>query len=189
MKYSTSPLPAFAFYTTTLSQYVDSVVHNIVKNSQYCHHIVTTLSTYCDNIVHHIVNFHTTINIYVNRMWSQYYENSTILWPHTVNIYVNHIVKVDKMVDILLKYVDNMVTTRWQYCEFFRIWWRMLSTYFNSIVTKNAKAGDDSGRLTLARITFNQIEVTLRIQNLELFTFFISSFNFIFSLRSGIRIS
>ena len=72
--------PAFAFFTTILSQYVDHIVHHIVKNSQYCHHIVIMLSTYCDNIVHHIVSFHNTVNIYGNRMWSQYGWNFTIWW-------------------------------------------------------------------------------------------------------------
>ena len=102
--------PAFAFFATVLSRYVDNIVHHIVKISQYCHGIVTILSTYCENSVYHIVNFHNSVNIYVNHMWSQYYEISTILWPHTVNIYVNPIVVVDNV-------VDNIVTICWRY------WW------------------------------------------------------------------
>ena len=36
-----------------LSQYIDIIIHHIVKNSQYCHRIVAILSTHCDNIVCH----------------------------------------------------------------------------------------------------------------------------------------
>ena len=43
--------PAFAFSATMLSQYINNIIHYIVKNSQYCLRIVTILSTYCDNIV------------------------------------------------------------------------------------------------------------------------------------------
>ena len=60
-------LPAFAFFATILSQYVDNAVHHIVKNSQYGHHIIIILSTFCDNIVNHIVNFNNTVYIFVNR--------------------------------------------------------------------------------------------------------------------------
>ena len=88
-----------------------------MKNPQYCHLTVTTvLSAFCDNIVHHVVKFHNTVTN-VNCMWSQYCELSTMLWPHTAKIYVNHIVELDNM-------VNNIVNILWQYFG------------------KNAKAGD-----------------------------------------------
>ena len=43
-------------------------------------------------------------------MWSQYGGNFTILWPYTVNIYDNSIVKVHNI-------VDHFVTIYWQYCH------------------------------------------------------------------------
>ena len=52
------------FYAIILPQYVDNIVHHIVRNSQYCPYILKIFSTYCDNMVNPIM----LTDIYVNRL-------------------------------------------------------------------------------------------------------------------------
>ena len=72
--------------------------------------------------------------------------NLTILWPHTVNIYVNLMLtvlwKLTIWWSILSLYFDNLVKIQWQYCEFLTIWWTILWIYCDNIATEYAKPRD-----------------------------------------------
>ena len=98
-------------------------VSTYCENPQYCHRIVRTLSLCCDNNAHHIVNFHYTAFIHVNHMWPQYCATSSIIWPHTVNIYDNRI-----------KEIRNTFTI---YRGFWTIWWTGTSLCFSRSICEH----------------------------------------------------
>ena len=141
---------AFIPYITIFSSWKIIWIHHQPSHfrSQYCHNICGTdvhhivkklriLSPSCNNIVNTLWRY---ITYMLNHVWSQYDRNFPMLWPHTVNIYVNHIVEVDNM-------VNNIVKICWQYCDHISftymltvlwkliIWWTVLSQYVNNIFT------------------------------------------------------
>ena len=115
------------FYITRLcilsSQYVNHIVHNIVKTltilHQYCHHIMTTLSTYCTSIFHHTVDLHNTVIAFFNQIWWQYIVPS----PYSAHIWLTYMITYCKtlqyggphhnILTILSQYGQNIAAILW----------------------------------------------------------------------------